>query len=87
MALSNIQKQLISNIDHKVKIILANKGTEEDILISLTQKMPSIMEMIKAAGTKEIEMYFDEYDGFYYFVKIIENLAQKISEGTIKVPR
>jgi len=45
------------------------------------------MEMIKAAGTKEIEMYFDEYDGFYNFVKIIENLAQKISEGTIKVPR
>lgn len=87
MALSNIQKQLISDIDHKVKIILANNGTEEDILISLTQKMPSIMEMIKAAGTKEIEMYFDEYDGFYYFVKIIENLAQKISEGTIKVPR
>lgn len=60
MALSNTQKQLISDIDHKVKIILANKGTEEDILISLTQKMPSIMEMIKAAGTKEIEMYFDD---------------------------
>ncbi len=87
MSLTQAQKQTISEIDAEVKSILENHGTEENILVSLLPKMPTLMELIKASHTKEMEMYFDEYEGFFYSIKILENLAQNIANGTIKVPR
>lgn len=87
MTLTQAQKNIIVEIDKKVKNILENNGTEDDILIGLLPQMPTIMQMIESGSTKEMEMYFDEYHGFYHYVKMLEMLAQKISDGSIKMPR
>lgn len=87
MTLSLQQVQLITYIDQKVKIILANDGNEETILVELIDYMPSIKLLIDTVPIRDIEKYFYEYDGFYQYMKILETLAQKIADGVIKVPR
>jgi hypothetical protein len=42
MSLSLEQLELIKLIDNKVKAIILNGGSEEEILISLLDKMPKI---------------------------------------------
>ncbi|MEA2076882.1 MAG: hypothetical protein U9O95_02575 [Candidatus Marinimicrobia bacterium] len=48
--------------------------------------MPRIKTIIDSVPKKEIEMYFYEYDGFYYYIKLLENLAQSIADGHITIP-
>ena len=42
MSLSLEQLELIKLIDNKVKAVILNGGSEEDILISLLDKMPKM---------------------------------------------
>ena len=89
MSLSLEQLELIKLIDNKVKAIILNGGSEEEILISLLDKMPKIKTIINSFANLKIaeeNEYYDRYTGFYQYVKILENLATGISKGKIKVP-
>lgn len=46
MSLSWEQLELIKLIDNKVKAIILNGGTEEEVLVSLLDKMPKIKTII-----------------------------------------
>lgn len=83
MQLNSQQKQTIIEIDQKVKYILASNGNEVDIFLEFATKMPIIKQIME---TKEIDLYFQEYEGFYYYMKLLENLAQGLSDGSLKVP-
>ena len=48
MSLSLEQLELIKLIDNKVKAVILNGGSEEDILISLLDKMPKIKTIISS---------------------------------------
>lgn len=86
MALSQQQKELIINVDEKVKAVLSASGDDKTLLIKLFEFMPRIRAIIDSASKKELDMYCYEYDGFYHYMKVLENLAQHIADGRITVP-
>lgn len=86
MVLSNKQKNLIAYVDFKVKEILENGGDETGVLIAMVEKMPEIHDIIETTPEEELQIYLNEYNGFYNFVKMLETLAIGIRDGHIKVP-
>ena len=86
MPLTSKQKKLIIDIDRKVNNILACGGDEEMLLIEMLELMPEIKPIITSASKKEMNVYFQKYDGYFYYMKVLENLAQGIANGDIPVP-
>jgi len=87
MSLNQQQKNLIITIDKKVNTILANGGDEVTLLTEMFDLMPRVKDIIDTVPTKEMEMYFYAHDGFYRYMKVLENLAQGIADGLITVPK
>ena len=85
MSLKPEQIDLISLIDQKVKDILSSGGNEISVMISLLEEMPQIKTIIDSADKEELDKYCDSYDGFYRYMKILENTAGAIANGSIKV--
>ena len=87
MPLKPEQINLISFIDQKVKDILSSGGNEISVMISLLDEMPRVKAIIDSADKEELNKYCDSHDGFYQYMKILENTASAIASGSIKVPR
>ena len=85
MSLKPEQINLISLIDQKVKDILSSGGNEISVMISLLEEMSQIKTIIDYADKEELNKYCDSYDGFYRYMKILENTAGAIANGSIKV--
>jgi hypothetical protein len=85
MSLKPEQINLISLIDQKVKDILSSGGNEISVIISLLEEMSQIKTIIDSADKEELNKYCDSYDGFYRYMKILENTAGAIANGSIKV--
>ena len=60
------------------------------LLVEMLELMPGIKTIIDSTtdstSKKEMDMYFQEYYGFYYYMKVLENLARSIKNGDISVP-
>ena len=89
MPLKPEQINLISFIDQKVKDILSSGGNEISVMISLLDEMPRVKTIIDSADKEELNKYCDSHDGFYRYMKVLENTASAIASasGSIKVPR
>ena len=87
MSLQPEQINLISSIDQKVKDIISSGGNEISVMISLLDEMPRVKAIIDSADKEELNKYCDSHDGFYQYMKILENTASAIASGSIKVPR
>jgi hypothetical protein len=88
MALSAEQIDLIFFIDQKVRNIISNGGNEISIMISMLDEMPRIKTLIiDSADKEEIDKYCDSHEGFYKYMKILENTANAIADGRIQVPK
>lgn len=86
MSLSSKQKQLIAHIDSKVMTIISNGGDETNVCVAMLEHMPEISTILFSASEKELEMYLDEYEGFCYYMKLLEILAYGIKGGRLKAP-
>jgi hypothetical protein len=87
MPLKPEQINLISFIDQKVKDILSSGRNEISVMISLLDEMPRVKTIIDSADKEELNKYCDSHDGFYQYMKILENTASAIASGSIKVPK
>jgi hypothetical protein len=87
MPLKPEQINLISFIDQKVKDILSSGGNEISVMISLLDEMPRVKTIIDSTDKEELNKYCDSNDGFYQYMKILENTASAIASGSIKVPK
>jgi hypothetical protein len=87
MPLKPEQINLISFIYQKVKDILSSGGNEISVMISLLDEMPRVKTIIDSADKEELNKYCDSHDGFYQYMKILENTASAIASGSIKVPK
>lgn len=85
MPLSVEQINLISFIDQKVKSILSNGGNEISIMISLLDEMPQIKTIIDSTAKEELNKYCDSHEGFYQYMKILEDTTSAIASSNIKV--
>ena len=75
------KKRLVIQIDRDVTKILAFGGTVQDILIFFANSLDNIFKNIISSTPKNIlNDYYQNYDGFYTLIKILENMAKVTSE-------
>lgn len=67
------------------KILRAGKDNAE-FLAEMVPYMEGFKKIIGNAAPGEMDALCKGYPGFYEYAKLLENLAQDISDGTIKVP-
>jgi hypothetical protein len=80
------QKTIIA-VNDKVNELLASGANDESILVGMIEYMPSIKKMIDLMDNKKLDLYYQEYEGFFYFMKLLEELASGIASGKISVPK
>lgn len=86
MALNAHREKIVAEVDKKVKAILDCGGDEEALLIGLFPQMPDIKSVMDGASAKEMDMYCYAYEGFFMYMKLLEQIAQGIANGDIQVP-
>lgn len=70
------KKRLVIEIDRDVTRILASGGTVQDILIFFASSLDKIFKSIISSTPKNVlNVYCQNYDGFYTLMKILETIA------------
>tara|TARA_R110002126_G_scaffold247974_3_gene390873 strand:+ start:23265 stop:23546 length:282 start_codon:yes stop_codon:yes gene_type:complete len=80
LSLTSEQKNFIQLMDSEAKSILEHGG-QEDLLMSLCNKMEKINEIMDASSQDELNQYCAQYEGFYEYMKLLEKLAQGCEQG------
>ncbi|MBA2651030.1 MAG: hypothetical protein H0U73_01975 [Tatlockia sp.] len=57
MPISEQQKQVILDIDIKVKKLIKNRASPEDILVRMINYMPTIKSIMSSADENEMDFY------------------------------
>lgn len=86
MALKEQQKYLAGKIDKHVYKITSRGGGDEAILLSMTKHMDTFKRLMDNSTEAEMQELCESYEAFYRFARLMESLAQGISDGSIKVP-
>ena len=73
-------RQLVIKIDKIASEILRNGGNDEALLVGLIDCSDDFYRVMKTSSTVEMNMYCDEYSGFYAYAKTLELLAARLSE-------
>ena len=87
MTLTTRQIESAKIIDKYVHDTYAKGGTDENILMNLYDYMGTFKELLDTSTRFEIDELCERFDGFYKFAKILEQIAEGISNGTISVPK
>lgn len=81
LAITDKQKDFIISLDHEAKEILQNGGGQESLLISLSNRIFEIKGIMDSSTHTELDYYCSKYEGFYYYMKLMEQLAQGCADG------
>lgn len=79
--------ELVERIDNQANDIILNGGGDEELLLSLHDVMADLKIIMDASTEQELDLICQQYEGFYLYMRIIEQLAEKIADGTISVPK
>ena len=81
------QLRLVERInDHVNQYPDTDAGTEQ-LLTTLYDHMGSFKQVMDTTTQVEMNYLIQRYDGFYRFAKLLEQMAQGISDGTLHVPK
>lgn len=86
LPLTKDQIKLIENINYKTKVLMANGGSTEDLLVCMHDLMKEFKPVLTSVGQSELDVLCKKYEGFYIFMKVCEELAQDIADGKIRSP-
>lgn len=86
MSLTSEHEQLIVYIDKKINEILSNNGDDKAVMLSVASVMKDLKKIMDSTTEHQMNLYCQQYEGFYYFMKLLEDLALGISNGSIPVP-
>lgn len=81
MTITHNQKEFIISLDKEAKEILKNGGGQEELLVSLSNRIFEIKGIMDSSTHDELDYYCAQYDGFYYYMKLMEQLAKGCSDG------
>ena len=87
MPLTEQQTHLAVSIDRHVNSVVASGGGDEELLVSMYEQMGAFRQLLDTCSREEIDSLCQQYDGFYRFANLLENLAQGIADGTIPLPK
>lgn len=80
-------EELVSSIDEQVNKVLSEGGDVIVLLTSFAERMNDVWKIMHTTTEDELNLYCQRYKGFYYLMKVLEEMALGISEGKISVPR
>ncbi|WHN66780.1 hypothetical protein [Cysteiniphilum sp. QT6929] len=70
-------EKTIMDINAKIKTMLDKNTDEMSILTEMLDDMPVIKEILDNNTPKQLDIYCQKYTNFFYFAKLLENLASK----------
>ena len=50
----------------------------------MVDEMPQFKNLINSTDKKELDKYCDSHEGFYQYMKILENMASAIASSNLK---
>ena len=80
------QTQLARRIDTHVRHVLAQRGGDEALLMSLADSMGTFKQLLDTCSGADMDALCERYDGFYRFAQLLERLAEGIADSSIPVP-
>lgn len=86
MALTNEHHQIAKLIHTEADKILKSGKDNAEFLVGMLSYMEGFKKIIDNAAPGETDALCRQYPRFYEYAKLLENLAQDISDGTIEVP-
>lgn len=86
MPLKSEHTDLIIYIDQQVTQILSANGDDVDILIAVSDRMNDLKALMDSTPKEEMDLYCEQYNGFYLFMTLLEDLAGAIEGGIIYAP-
>jgi PAS domain S-box-containing protein len=82
-----LDKKKKNGILYWVDVTMNPVFNDENILMNLYDYMGTFKELLDTSTRFEIDELCERFDGFYKFAKILEQIAEGISNGTISVPK
>lgn len=86
MGITEEQLELVKRINRYVNQFPENEVGTEQLLATLYDHMNSFKNVMDTTTSVQMDYLSQNYSGFYRFAKLLEWLAQGISDGTIDVP-
>jgi len=86
MSLTKKQKQLAETIASFIQTIERQGGGDEEIVVQAFDYMATFKQLLDTTTHEQMDQLCETYPGLYRFAKLMEQLAQAIQDGTIRVP-
>ena len=86
MTISKSQIDFIEYIDRKMSMFAELGYDDESILVEMVDDMPLVKELVYKLDAQVLNDCCNQYYGFYCFMKLLETIAARIEDSTIKVP-
>ena len=81
MSLTQSQLVIIRTIHERMTEFTHQQMSQESILVNMMDIMPQLKsELLDTVPKKALELYCQGYEGFYQYLKLLESLAQTITE-------
>jgi hypothetical protein len=85
MALNHQEIALIKSIDKRVNRMVARGYQDIEILKQTIGYTPKVKDILLSNDEIQLDMYISSHKGFYYYIKLVEELAINMANGKIKV--
>ncbi len=86
LSLSDQQIEAARKIDQRVKQLRAVGADDAELLAEMHDLMPNFKILLDTAQPGQMDELCVRFEGFHYYAKLLERLAQGIASGSIKVP-
>ncbi|WP_440617770.1 hypothetical protein [Cysteiniphilum sp. 6C5] len=74
-------RECVTVIDREVQKLTLKGYTDEGLLVEMTPYMPMYKRILDSLTHHQIQKYAEQYDGFYYYSKLLEKLATMIEQS------
>jgi hypothetical protein len=74
-------RECVAVIDKEVHKLTLKGYTDTDLMAKMYPYMPMYKRVLDGLTHHQIQKYAEQYDGFYYYSKLLEKLAIIISES------
>lgn len=81
------QLNIVKRIDKHVNTFPDNELGNTQLLTTVYDHMVSFKLVMDSTTQAQMDYFTQEYEGFYRFSKLLEQMAQGISDGTIQAPK
>ncbi len=84
--ISSEEKQLIIYIDEVANKVIDSDGGGSELMVALHDTIADWQKLMASTPIKELEVYFQEYEGFFQFTQFLTNLSDYLQGRTSSPP-